>query len=66
MEIWKIFSHCKIIAYVKVPENCTIFDTFHASLQLVREKLDKNASSGQLLDVKREEKMLDNVPVYTL
>lgn len=63
---WKIFSHCKLIAYVQVPETCTIFGEFDASLQLVREKLDKDASSGQLLDTKRKEKMLDGIPVYVL
>ena len=36
MKIWKIFKKCDLLAYVKVPVNCEIFDTSYASLQLVR------------------------------
>lgn len=66
MKIWKISSNKGLVAYVKVMETCTIFDTAYAALQLVRNKLDSNANTYQLLDIKRRENMLDNIPVYEL
>lgn len=66
MKIWKILkSSMEVVAYVKVPDNCDIFDTGYAALQLVREQTnDRDVSGTQLLDC--EEKMLEDIPIYTL
>lgn len=66
MKIWKISkASIGVVAYVKVPDNCTIFDTGYAALQLVRKKMnDSNVSGTQLLDF--GERMLEGVPLYTL
>lgn len=66
MKIWKILkASIGVVAYVKVPDDCIIFDTGYAALQLVRKKMnDSNVSGTQLLDC--GEKMLEEIPVYTL
>ena len=68
MKIIKVLKSLnEIQAYVKVPENCTIFDTQYAALQLVREKHnDININGTQLLDIENNEKMQTNIPVYSL
>ena len=68
MKIIKVLKSLNNIqAYVKVPDNCTIFDTHYAALQLVREKHnDRNINGTQLLDIEHNEKMQDDIPVYTL
>ena len=68
MKIIKVLKSLNNIqAYVKVPTNCTIFDTQYAALQLVREKHnDRSISGTQLLDIENNEKMKANIPVYTL
>ena len=68
MKIIKVLKSLNDIqAYVKVPDNCTIFDTQYAALQLVREKHnDRSISGTQLLDIEHNEKMQTGIPVYTL
>ena len=68
MKIIKVLKSLnEIQAYVKVPDNCKIFDTQYAALQLVREKHnDRNISGTQLLDIEHNEKMKNNIPVYSL
>ena len=68
MKIIKVLKSLnEIQAYVKVPKDCTIFDTHYASLQLVREKHnDRNINGTQLLDIEHNEKMQAGIPVYTL
>ena len=68
MKIIKVLKSLNDIqAYVKVPENCTIFDTQYAALQLIREKHnDRSISGTQLLDIENNEKMQANIPVYSL
>lgn len=68
MKIIKVLKSLnEIQAYVKVPDNCTIFDTQYAALQLVREKHnDRNICGTQLLDIEHNEKMKNNIPVYSL
>ena len=66
MKIYKVFKrNHNILAYVKVNEGCTIFDTSYAALQLVR-KLhnDNNINGTQLLD--ENEPIVAGVPMYTL
>ena len=68
MKIIKVLKSLnEIQAYVKVPDNCIIFDTQYAALQLVREKHnDRSISGTQLLDIEHNEKMQTGIPVYTL
>ena len=68
MKIIKVLKSLnEIQAYVKVPKDCKIFDTHYAALQLVREKHnDRNINGTQLLDIEHNEKMQDDIPVYTL
>ncbi len=68
MKIIKVLKTLtEVQAYVKVPDNCTIFDTQYAALQLVREKHnDKSINGTQLLDIDHNEKMQAGIPVYTL
>ena len=68
MKIIKVLKSLNDIqAYVKVPDNCTIFDTHYAALQLVREKHnDRSISGTQLLDIEHNEKIQDGIPVYSL
>ena len=68
MKIIKVLKSLNDIqAYVKVPDNCTIFDTHYAALQLVREKHNNRSINGtQLLDIEHNEKMQAGIPVYTL
>lgn len=66
MKIYKVFKkNHNILAYVRVPDNCIIFDTSYAALQLVR-KLhnDLNINGTQLLD--ENEPIMAGVPIYTL
>ena len=69
MKTWKVLKGLThVVAYVEVAENCKIYDTAYASLQLVRSKFSKNRSINgtQLLDVSRGETMQENIPVYQL
>lgn len=68
MKIWKVKkSSIGTVAYVKVPDDCTIFDTSYAALQLVRERMnDRSINGTQLLDTDRGEKMKPGIPIYTL
>lgn len=69
MKIWKISKGIgEIVAYVRVLETCTIFDTGYAALQLVRSQFqnDRSINSHQLLDVARGEAMQENIPVHQL
>ena len=68
MKIIKVLKSLnEIQAYVKVPNDCKIFDTHYAALQLVREKHnDRNINGTQLLDIEHNEKMQTGIPVYTL
>ena len=68
MKIIKVLKSLNDIqAYVKVPDNCKIFDTQYAALQLVREKHnDRSISGTQLLDIEHNEKIQNGIPVYSL
>ena len=66
MKIYKVFKrNHNILAYVKVNESCTIFDTSYAALQLIRKLLNDSSINGtQLLD--ENEPIMAGVPMYTL
>ena len=66
MKIYKVFKSHDILAYVKVPDNCIIFDTSYAALQLVRKLLNDSSSINgtQLLD--ENEPIMAGIPMYTL
>nr|DAH30424.1 MAG TPA: hypothetical protein [Bacteriophage sp.] len=66
LKIYKVFkANHDILAYVKVNEGCTIFDTSYAALQLVRKLLnDSNVNGTQLLD--ENEPIMTRVPIYTI
>ena len=66
MKIYKVFKmNHNILAYVKVNEGCTIFDTSYAALHLVRKLLnDININGTQLLD--ENEPIMAGIPMYTL
>lgn len=67
MKTWKIFKGMKVVSYVKVAEECKIFDDGYAALQLVRKKFNDSSIGGQqLLDVKRGEQMQESIPVFVL
>ena len=69
MRIWKVLKGLNtVVAYVEVSEECKIYDTSYAALQLVRSKnpTDKCINGTQLLDISVGESMLQNVPVYQL
>ena len=69
MKTWKVSKRlAHVVAYVEVSENCKIYDTAYAALQLVRSKFleDRNINGTQLLDVVRGETMQENIPVYQL
>lgn len=65
-KIYKVFKkNHNILAYVRVPDNCIIFDTSYAALQLVRKLLnDSNINGTQLLD--ENEPIVAGVSMYTL
>lgn len=66
MKIYKVFkANHDVLAHVKVNEDCTIFDTSYAALQLVR-KLhnDSNINGTQLLA--ENENIIDGIPMYNL
>jgi hypothetical protein len=66
LKIYKVFkANHDVLAYVKVNEGCTIFDTSYAALQLVR-KLhnDSNINGTQLLA--ENENIIDGIPMYNL
>ena len=65
MKIYKVFKSHDILAYVRVPDNCIIFDTSYAALQLVRKLLNDSSINGtQLLD--ENEPIMAGIPMYTL
>lgn len=66
MKIYKVFkANHDVLAYVKVNEGCTIFDTSYAALQLVRKLHNNlNINGTQLLD--ENEPIMAGVPIYTL
>ena len=68
METWKVKkSSIGTVAYVNVPDDCKIFDTSYAALQLVRERMhDRNINGTQLLDADRGEQRRNGIPVFTL
>lgn len=69
MKTWKVLKGLtQVVAYVEVSENCKIYDTAYAALQLVRSHFpeDKSINGTQLLDVARSETMKENIPVYQL
>lgn len=68
MKIIKVLKSLnEVQAYVKIHNNCKIFDTHYAALQLVRQKHnDRSISGTQLLDVEHNEKMQANIPIYSL
>lgn len=68
MKIWKVKkASIGTVAYVNIPDDCKIFDTSYAALQLVRERMhDRNINGTQLLDTDRGEQMRSGIPVYTL
>lgn len=66
MKIWKVFkSNHNILAYVKVPEDCKIFDTSYASLQLVRKLHNDSSINGTQL-VAKDENIINEIPMYIL
>lgn len=68
MKVWKVQkSSIGTVAYVNVPDDCDIFDTSYAALQLVRERMhDRSINGTQLLDTDRMETMQAGIPIYTL
>ena len=69
MKTWKVLKGLThVVAYVEVAENCKIYDTAYATLQLVRSQFpeDRSINGTQLLDVARGETMQENIPVYQL
>lgn len=69
MKTWKVLKGLThVVAYVEVAENCKIYDTAYAALQLVRSQFpeDRSINGTQLLDVARGEAMQENIPVYQL
>ncbi len=66
IKIYKVFkANHDVLAYVKVNEDCTIFDTSYAALQLVRKLLNDSSINGtQLLD--ENEPIVAGVSMYTL
>ena len=65
MKIYKVFKSHDILAYVRVPDNCIIFDTSYAALQLVRKLLNDSSINGtQSLD--ENEPIMAGIPMYTL
>ena len=69
IKTWKVLKGLThVVAYVEVSENCKIYDTAYASLQLVRSHFpeDKSINGTQLLDVARGETMQENIPVHQL
>lgn len=64
MKIYKVFKK-DLIAYVKVPSDCTIFDTSYACLQMVRTLHNDNNINGTQL-VAEDEQLIENIPIYTL
>lgn len=67
MRIWKILKGMKVVSYVKVTEDCKIFDDGYVALQLVRKKFNDSSIGGeQVLDVKRGEQIQESIPVFVL
>ena len=68
MKTWKVQkASIGTVAYVNVPDDCNIFDTSYAALQLVRERLhDRSINGTQLLDIDRGEIIQPGIPIYTL
>lgn len=68
MKTWKVKkASIGTVAYVNVPDDCKIFDTSYAALQLVRERMhDRSINGTQLLDSNRGEIIQPGIPVYTL
>lgn len=68
MKVWKVKkASIGTVAYVNVPDDCKIFDTSYAALQLVRERMhDRSINGTQLLDSNRGEIIQHGIPIYTL
>lgn len=69
MKTWKVLKGLThVVAYVEVSENCKIYDTSYAALQLVRSHFpeDRSINGTQLLDVAKGEAVQENIPVYQL
>ncbi len=67
MRIWKILKGMKVVSYVKVTEDCKIFDDGYVALQLIRKKFNDSSIGGeQVLDVKRGEQIQESIPVFVL
>lgn len=67
MKIWKVTKVMRIVAYVKVSEDCKIYDDMYEALELVRKEFNDFSICGtQLLDVEHGEQMQEGIPVFTL
>ena len=69
MKTWKVLKGLThVVAYVEVSENCKIYDTSYAALQLVRSHFpeDRSINGTQLLDVAKGEAVQENISVYQL
>lgn len=69
MKVWKILDYSReskqlVACYVKVPKN--VYDSSYKALQLVRETINRDLCTTQLLDVERGEQMEENIPVLEI
>lgn len=66
MKIWKVLSGISDVkCYVKCNETDTR-DTSYIALQIARKEIDKNLCTTQILDTKRNEQMIDGMPVFEI
>lgn len=66
MKIYKVFkSNHNILAYVKVTDDCKIFDTSYASLQFVRKLHNDSSINGTQL-LAENENIVKEIPMYSL
>lgn len=66
MKIWKVLSGISDVkCYVKCKETDTR-DTSYIALQIARKEIDKNLCTTQILDTKRNEQMIDGIPVFEI
>ena len=66
MKIYKVMDNVSNIkSYVKISDNCNIFDTGYKALQITRKHYnDYNISGTQILS--DNEKMINDIPVFTI